>query len=108
MSKYMLDYLGFTFEKPTEDAIATKKLAHELINFIAEEGLYDNGFDLCNDLFGCMSDEEQRKFLDSCGYEDLGYFYDDDREFFVTLLKFMSMPSLRKAEFFLKRYQDAD
>lgn len=105
MSQSMFNYLNLSFEKPTEDKKANSTLAHALVNKIYETGLNDNGFDLCNDLFKCMNEQEQENFLNTYGYDDLGYAYDDDRDLPQTLIHNMGMESLKKVEFLLKRYE---
>ena len=108
MSQSMFNYLNLSFEKPTEDKKAISALAYALVNKIYEMGLNDDGFDLCNDLFECMNEQEQENFLNKYGYDDLGYAYDDDRDLPQTLIHNMGMESLKKVEFLLKRFEDEE
>lgn len=82
----ILDEYGFTSSK--ENALTPINKIKNAIETAMSEDLGDD-YDFCEDLFNLMSPENQQKFLNKYGYEDLGYAYDDNDELAYYLVNAM-------------------
>ena len=74
--------------------MTNRNLKRDITDVFANIGYTD--YDACESIFDCMSSENQQKFLNKYGYEDLTDAYDDNRELAFDLVLTMNDEELAK------------